>query len=40
VLESKIDTGRGPVVSIVLTSGTLNKGDFFVSGLKWGKIEP
>ena len=38
VLESKIDTGRGPVVSIVVTSGTLNKGDFFVSGLKWGKI--
>jgi len=38
VLESKIDSGRGPVVSIVITSGTLKKGDFFVSGLKWGKI--
>ncbi len=38
VLESKIDPGRGPVVSIVVTSGTLKKGDFFVSGLKWGKI--
>jgi translation initiation factor IF-2 len=38
VLESKIDAGRGPVVSIVVTSGTLKKGDFFVSGLKWGKI--
>ncbi len=38
VLESKIDTGRGPVVSIVVTSGTLKKGDYFVSGLKWGKI--
>jgi len=38
VLESKIDSGRGPVVSIVVTSGTLKKGDFFVSGLKWGKI--
>ena len=37
VLESKIDSGRGPVVSIVITSGTLKKGDFFVSGLKWGK---
>ena len=30
--------GRGPVVSIVVTTGTLKKGDFFVSGLKWGKI--
>ncbi len=38
VLESKIDAGRGPVVSIVVTTGTLKKGDFFVSGLKWGKI--
>jgi len=38
VLESKIDPGRGPVVSIIVTSGTLKKGDFFVSGLKWGKI--
>ncbi len=38
VLESKIDTGRGPVANIIITSGTLKKGDFFVSGIKWGKI--
>ena len=38
VLESKIDTGRGPVANIIITSGTLKKGDFFVSGLKWGKV--
>ena len=38
VLESKIDTGRGPVATIIVTSGTLKKGDFFVSGLKWGKV--
>ncbi len=38
VLESKIDTGRGPVATIIITSGTLKKGDFFVSGLRWGKI--
>ena len=37
VLESKIDIGRGPVVNIIITAGTLRKGDFFVSGLKWGK---
>jgi len=37
VLESKIDVGRGPVVNVIITSGTLRKGDYFVSGLKWGK---
>ena len=38
VLESKIDVGRGPVATIIVTTGTLEKGDFFVSGLKWGKV--
>ena len=38
VLESKIDTGRGPIANIIVTAGTLKKGDYFVSGLKWGKI--
>ena len=38
VLESKIDIGRGPVVNVIITAGTLKKGDFFVSGLKWGKV--
>ena len=38
VLESKIDVGRGPVATIIITTGTLKKGDFFVSGLKWGKV--
>ncbi|MDC0216324.1 translation initiation factor IF-2 N-terminal domain-containing protein, partial [Candidatus Pelagibacter sp.] len=33
VLESKIDIGRGPVATVIITSGTLKKGDFFVSGL-------
>jgi len=38
VLESKIDIGRGPVVNIIITSGKLKKGDYFVSGMKWGKV--
>ncbi len=38
VLESKIDIGRGPVANIIITSGTLKKGDYFVSGLQWGKV--
>jgi len=38
VLESKIDIGRGAVATIIVTTGTLKKGDFFVSGLRWGKV--
>ena len=38
VIESRIDVGRGPIVNIIVTSGTLKKGDYFVSGLKWGKV--
>ena len=38
MLESKIDIGRGPVANVIITVGTLKKGDFFVSGLKWGKV--
>ncbi len=38
VLESKIDVGRGPVANIIVTTGTLKRGEFFVSGLKWGKV--
>ncbi len=38
VLESKIDIGRGPIVTVIVTSGTLKKGDYFVSGSKWGKV--
>tara|TARA_B100000674_G_scaffold334617_1_gene279445 strand:+ start:511 stop:2727 length:2217 start_codon:yes stop_codon:yes gene_type:complete len=38
VLESKIDVGRGPVVNLIITSGKLMKGNFFVSGKKWGKV--
>ncbi len=38
VIESKIDVGRGPVATIIVTTGTLKKGNFFVSGLKWGKV--
>ena len=30
--------GRGPVATIIVTTGSLKKGDFFVSGLRWGKV--
>ncbi len=38
VMESKIDVGRGPIVNVIVTSGTLKRGDYFVSGLHWGKV--
>jgi len=38
VIESKIDVGKGPIVNIIITTGTLRKGDYFVSGLKSGKV--
>ncbi len=38
VLESKIDIGKGPVANVIVTSGTLKKGDYFVCGVRWGKV--
>ena len=38
VIESKIDIGKGPIVNIIVTTGTLKKGDYFVCGLKSGKV--
>jgi len=38
ILESRIDKGKGPVSTVLVTNGKLVKGDFFVSGNTWGKI--
>jgi len=38
VLESRIDKGKGPVSTVLVTNGSLKNGDFFVSGITWGKI--
>ena len=38
ILESRIDKGKGPVSTVLVTSGSLKNGDFFVSGNTWGKI--
>ena len=38
ILESRIDKGKGPVSTVLVTNGSLKKGDFFVSGITWGKI--
>tara|TARA_B100000700_G_scaffold326391_1_gene437809 strand:- start:200 stop:1675 length:1476 start_codon:yes stop_codon:yes gene_type:complete len=38
VLEAKIDKGKGPVSTILITGGKLEKGNYFVCGNTWGKI--
>ncbi len=38
VIESKIEKGKGTVVSILVQRGTLNVGDILVVGKEWGKV--
>ena len=38
VIESKIDKGKGPVSTILITNGSLKRSDYFVCGNTWGKI--
>lgn len=37
VIESKVETGRGPVATILVQKGTLNKGDAIVVGETFGR---
>ena len=38
VIESKLDPGRGPVVTLLVQRGTLRVGDALVAGAHWGKV--
>jgi translation initiation factor IF-2 len=38
VVESQLDPGRGPVVTILVQRGTLNVGDSLVAGPQWGRV--
>ncbi len=38
VIESKIDKGKGPVSTVLISNGRLKKGDYFICGDTWGKI--
>ena len=38
VIESKLDPGRGPVVTILVSRGTLEVGDALVAGASWGRV--
>ena len=38
VIESKIDKGKGPVSTILISNGSLKRGDYFICGNTWGKV--
>ncbi|HEX9968637.1 MAG TPA: translation initiation factor IF-2, partial [Acidimicrobiales bacterium] len=38
VLEANLDTGRGPVATVIVESGTLRVGDPVVAGAAWGRV--
>ncbi|MBL1140724.1 MAG: translation initiation factor IF-2 [Proteobacteria bacterium] len=38
VIEARLDKGRGPVASILVQNGTLNKGDVVLSGHEFGRV--
>ncbi len=38
VIESYLDKGRGPVATILVQSGTLNKGDIVLCGFEYGRV--
>ena len=38
VVESKLDKGFGPIATVLIRKGTLNKGDVFLCGSQYGKV--
>jgi translation initiation factor IF-2 len=38
VVESSLDKGRGPVATVLVQQGTLNKGDYVVCGTQFGRV--
>ncbi len=38
IVESSLDKGRGPVATVLVQSGTLNRGDMIVSGQEFGRV--
>jgi translation initiation factor IF-2 len=38
VIESKLDPGRGPVVTVLIQRGTMRTGDALVAGAHWGRV--
>ncbi len=38
VIESKVEQGRGPVATLLVHRGTLQRSDIVVAGMHWGKV--
>ncbi|MEA5113796.1 MAG: translation initiation factor IF-2 [Geobacteraceae bacterium] len=38
IIEAKLDRGRGPVATVLVQEGTLNVGDYFVTGVHYGRV--
>ena len=38
VIEARLDKGRGPVATLLVTSGTLNRGDIILTGAVYGRV--
>ncbi len=38
VVEAQLDRGKGPVATVLVTEGTLNRGDVILAGAAYGKV--
>jgi translation initiation factor IF-2 len=38
VVEAELDRGKGPVATVLITEGTLRRGDVLLAGSAWGKV--
>ncbi len=38
VIESRLDRGRGPVATVLVTAGTVTKGDILLAGTQFGRV--
>jgi len=39
VAEARLERGRGPVATLLVTNGTLKAGDIVIAGAEWGRVK-